>query len=267
MAGAAVILHTASPFPIKAPDHPDDLIRPAVQGTRRVLTAARAAGIARVILTPSTVAVVDETMAGIQTESNWGNLNVPGTSADARSKTLAERAAWDLAPALDLQLTVINPGVVPGPPLDACFGAFIGLVRRFLSGKDPMLPHIRFSCVDVRDVATAHLRALERPAAAGQRFLCVAGEMAMPAMGRVQKTAYPDRKIATRTAAKAILRVLALFDGELRAALPLVGRVRAVSNARAKAELGIDFIPVGDALRASAAWLVENSISLNPPRR
>jgi dihydroflavonol-4-reductase len=259
MAGADAVMHTASPFPIKSPKHPDDLIRPAVEGTRRVLTAAAAAGITRVILTSSTVAVYDETGPDRQDESNWCNLDAPGTSAYARSKTLAEKTAWELASSHGLQLTVINPGFVMGPPLDANFGSSIGLIRRFLSGKDPMLPDIAFSCVDVRDVAAAHLRALERPATAGKRFLTVAGEMRMPEMGRVLKAAYPDRKIATRKAPKMILRVLALFDAELRAALPMIGRAHPMSNARAKAELDMDFIPVDEALRASAAWLVQRA--------
>jgi dihydroflavonol-4-reductase len=157
-------------------------------------------------------------------------------------------------------LTVINPGFVMGPPLDENFGSSIGLIRRFLSGKDPMLPDIAFSCVDVRDVALAHIRALEKLSTEGMRILTVAGEMRMPEMGRVLKAAYPTRKIATRTAPKPILRILALFDAELRAALPMIGRAHPMSNARAKAELSMNFIPVEDALRASAAWLVDRSL-------
>jgi dihydroflavonol-4-reductase len=255
MAGISAVIHTASPFPIKAPKHPDDLIRPAVEGTRRVLTAAADAGVARVILTSSTVAVVDETAQGEQNEANWCNLNAPGTTAYARSKTLAERAAWEIAAARGLQLTTINPGFVVGPPLDGHYGSSIGLVKRFLSGKDPMLPAIGFSVVDVRDVALAHIRALERPATAGLRILAVAGSMTMPEMGQTLKAAYPARKIATRTAPKFLLRILALFDAELRAALPMVGRFHQVSNARAKAELGMAFIPPQDGLRAAAEWL------------
>jgi dihydroflavonol-4-reductase len=260
MAGGAAVIHTASPFPIKAPKHPDDLIRPAVEGTRRVLRAAADAGITRIILTSSTAAVQDQTGPANQDESNWCNLNAPGTSAYSRSKTLAEKAAWDLAKERGLALTVINPGFVMGPPLDENFGSSIGLIQRILSGKDPMLPDIGFSCVDVRDVATAHVRALEKPSTAGMRILTVAGEMQMPEMGRVLKATYPTRKVATRAAPKPILRILALFDAELRAALPMIGRARPMSNARAKAELGMNFIPVDKALRASAAWLVDRSL-------
>jgi dihydroflavonol-4-reductase len=258
MAGVAAVIHTASPFPIKTPKDPNDLIRPAVEGTGRVLMAAKEAGVTRVILTSSTIAVIDETQHGEQNESNWYNLDAPGTSAYARSKTLAERAAWELAKGHDLQLTTINPGFVVGPPLDANYGSSIGLVKRFLAGKDPMLPAIGFAVVDVRDVALAHLRALERPATAGKRILAVSGSMWMPQMGQVLKAAYPTRRIATRTAPKFVLRILALFDAELRAALPLIGQMHRVSNARAKAELGIDFIPVDAGLRAAADWLVKN---------
>lgn len=258
MQGVAAVMHTASPFPIKTPKHPDDLIRPAVEGTRRVLKAAAAASVMRVIVTSSTVAVVDETSRGMQDESNWCNLNAPGTSAYGRSKTLAEQTAWEIARSSRLQLTTINPGFVVGPPLDAHFGSSTGLVKRFLSGKDPMLPDISFAVVDVRDVALAHLRALERPETAGLRLLAVAGSMTMPEMGQTLKAAYPTRRIATRTAPKFILRILALFDAELRSALPMVGKMHQVSNARARAVLGIDFITPQDGLRAAAAWLVQH---------
>ena len=258
MTGITAVLHTASPFPIKTPDHPDDLIRPAVQGTTRVLTAVADAGITRVILTSSTAAVVDETAHGTQDEGNWCNIDAPGTSAYSRSKTLAERAAWQIATTRHLQLTAINPGFVVGPPLDQHFGSSIGLVKRFLSGKDPMLPDIGFSVVDVRDVALAHLRALQRPETAGLRILAVAGAMSMPQMGRTLRAAYPDRRIATKTAPKFLLRILALFDAEARAALPMVGKTHTVSNTRAKASLGMDFISPVDALRAAAAWLTSH---------
>jgi dihydroflavonol-4-reductase len=259
MAGITAVMHTASPFPIAQPKDEQVLIRPAVEGTRRVLMAAKAAGIIRVILTSSTVAIIDETVHGQQDENNWCNLDAPGTSAYAKSKTLAEREAWAIAAAEGLHLTTINPGFVVGPPLDANFGSSIGVVKRFLKGKDPMLPKIGFAMVDVRDVAEAHLRALQRPATAGKRYAAVAGSMWMPDMGAVLKAAYPTRRIATRTAPAFLLRILALFDPALRAILPGLGIIHDVSGARAQADMNITFIPPADALRASADWLVRNN--------
>jgi dihydroflavonol-4-reductase len=259
MTGITAVIHTASPFPIAQPKDEQVLIRPAVEGTRRVLMAAKSAGVTRVILTSSTVAIVDETVHGQQDEANWCNLDAPGTSAYAKSKTLAEREAWRIAGDQGLQLTTINPGFVVGPPLDANYGSSIGVVKRFLKGKDPMLPKIGFAMVDVRDVAEAHLRALQRPATAGNRYAAVAGSMWMPDMGAVLKAAYPTRRIPTRTAPAFLLRILALFDPALRAILPSLGIIHDVSGARATADLGITFTPPADGLRASADWLVKNA--------
>jgi dihydroflavonol-4-reductase len=158
-----------------------------------------------------------------------------------------------------MALTVINPGFVLGPLLDGRHGSSVGLVARLLSGKDPMLPDMGLPVVDVRDVAEMHLRALETPATAGRRYLAMAGSLTIPEMGRILKAAYPERRIATRAAPALILRLTALFDPEVRESLPHLGRIPGVSNARARAEMGIDFIAAEDALRAAAASLVAHA--------
>lgn len=256
MAGVVAVVHTASPFPIVQPKDAQDLIRPAVEGTRRVLLAAAKAGVARVVLTSSTVAVMNG-RDGVLDEGDWCDPN-SGVSAYAQSKVLAERAAWEVAAQSGLALTVINPGFVLGPPLDANFGSSVGVVRRILRGRDPMLPDLSFACVDVRDVAEMHLRAVQRPETAGKRYLAVAGAMAMPEMGRVLQGAYPARRIPTRVAPKVLLRMLGLFDRQIRAILPELGKRLVVSNARARGEMAMEFVAVAEALRASAAWLVAN---------
>ncbi len=256
MQGIDAVIHTASPFPLAQPKNPEDLIRPAVDGTRRVLKAALAAGITRVVLTSSTVAVIDNRVHGVQDEANWCHVEAADTSAYARSKTLAERAAWDFVKDTGQALTTVNPGFVVGPPLDANFGSSINVVKRLMAGKDPMLPEIGFPMVDVRDVAEMHLRALQRPTTAGKRYLAVAGSMWMVDMGRTLKTAYPTRRIATRQAPRLLLRALGLFDPAIRLILPGLGRMENVSNARAVADMGMDFITPQSALRAAAEWLV-----------
>lgn len=257
MTGAEAVIHTASPFPMAQPRQPEDLITPAVDGTRRVLAAAHAAGVRRAVVTSSTVAVLNEYRRGVQDESDWCDLKAPGTTAYAMSKTLAERAAWDFAAAHpEMALTCINPGLVLGPPLDAQFGTSLKIVQRVLRGRDPMLPMLCFVCVDARDVAEMHLRAVLHPETAGKRYLAAAGSMTMPDMGLVLKSAYPYRRIATRVAPMPLLRVLSLFDAGLRSILPSVGQLVEVSNARARREMGMRFIEPADALRASAEWLI-----------
>ncbi len=256
--GAQVLVHTASPFPMSQPKDAGDLITPAVEGTLRALRFAHAAGIRRAVVTSSTVAVINEGKRGIQDESDWCDLAAPGTSAYAMSKTLAERAAWDFVAkeAPDMALTCINPGLVLGPPLDTHFGTSMNIVKRMLRGKDPMVPMLGFVCVDVRDVAEMHLRAAQQPQTAGKRYLAASGSMTMPDMAMVLKTAYPNRKIATRVAPMVVLRLLALFDPAVRGILPSIGQFHEVSSARARREMGMRFIEPADALRASADWLL-----------
>lgn len=256
MTGVSALIHIASPFPIEQPANTDDLIRPAVDGTLRALTAARAAGVMRVVLTSSTVALIDPLHRGLMNETTWCDPEAPNTSAYTKSKTLAEAAAWAFASQQGMSLTVVNPGFVMGPPLDHHYGSSISVIARLLRGKDPMLPNIGFAVVDVRDVAEVHLRALQSPSSTGKRFPCVAGMMTLADMCKVLKRAYPKRRIATRNAPMFILRFMAKFDPQLRAFLREIGQSHTVSNYRTRTDLDMRFISSEGALRASADWLI-----------
>jgi dihydroflavonol-4-reductase len=259
MGGVQALVHTASPFPIVQPKDPAVLIRPAVEGTERVLKAAAAAGVTRVVLTSSVVAVLNEAKPDtLQDEADWCDIHLPTTTPYGKSKTLAERAAWEVAKSRGLKLTTINPGLVLGPPLDEHYGSSLGLVERFLKGRDPMLPPIGLPVVDVRDIAEMHLRALQRPETAGRRYIGASGTMAFVDMGRTLKAAYPTRRIPTREAPKALVRFLSLFDASIRSILPKLGHLERVSNARAVKEMEIEFIAPKAALLASADWLVKH---------
>lgn len=258
MVGIDALIHTASPFPVAQPKDPQVLIRPAVDGTLRALKAAKAAGVMRVVLTSSTIAVTNTAKSGPQDENDWCNADAPDSSAYAQSKTLAERAAWAFAKDNGLHLTTVNPGFVMGPPLDQHYGSSIGVIGRILGGKDPMVPMIDFPVVDVRDVAEMHLRALETPEVAGLRILAVAGNMTMPDMAAELKKAYPSRRIATRIAPRFVLNILALFDPQIKAILPSIGKSHPISNARAAQVLNMKFIAPDAALRASADWLISH---------
>jgi dihydroflavonol-4-reductase len=265
MAGMSVLMHTASPFPIEQPKDPAVLIRPAVEGTLRALRAAKAAGIGRVILTSSTVAVLNTELPAGRThhnEGDWSDLDSPTATPYVRSKTLAERAAWDFVAGegAGMALTVINPSFVMGPPLDQHFGSSVGVIRRILRGRDPMMPKLGLTCVDVRDIAALHLAALEQPGTAGQRIIGAAGEMWMDEMAKAIKAAYPARRIPTGIAPKPLLRLLGIFDGQIRAILPAIGKMERIDNTRARAVLGRDLIPPREALLASADFIVSNRL-------
>lgn len=258
MAGATALIHCASPFPLAQPKDADTLVRPAVEGTRRVLGAALAAGVKRVVLTSSCVAVINDGKDALQDEDDWCDLNLPGTTAYARSKTLAERAAWDFDRANGMALTTINPGMVAGPPLDGHFGSSLDLVLRIMRARDPMMMPYGLPWVDVRDVAEMHLRALERPQTAGRRYIAAAGSVTLAGIAQQFKKAWPARRFPVREAPGFAVRLLSLFDRSLKVHLPKLGRLERVSNQRAQQEMDMRFIPVSQALRASADWLVAN---------
>lgn len=265
LAGADALVHTASPFPMTQPKDPQELIRPAVDGARRALAAARAANIGRVVMTSSTVAVIQSPLPrGMSAfdETCWTDPDAPGMTAYARSKTLAERAAWDFVDqeAPDMALTTINPGLVLGAPLDRRHGTSVGVIQRILRARDPMLPRMGFPVVDVRDVATMHTRALERPETAGQRYLAADRFQWFVDLGQVLKAAYPDRKIVTRQAPDIIVRMLALFDPAIRSIIPDLGIERPVSNARARDEMDMHFVPAEQSIRDTAAYLLREGM-------
>ncbi len=262
MAGASALVHTASPFPIAPPKSPDDLIRPAVDGTRRALCAAKTAGIDRVVLTSSAIAVIQPWRRDghIFTEDDWSDATGLPAQPYARSKVIAERTAWEIAAREGLRLTVFNPAFILGPLLDDRFGSSMQLVRRILRGRDPMLPRLGLSIVDVRDVAAAHVRALERDGTEGQRFILASGSLWLTDWGKVLKTIYPRRRMPTRAAPLLLLRLLALFDGEIRTALPSVGHMDELLSDKARRHLGIDFIPPDRALIAAADALVSRRL-------
>lgn len=177
--GCDYVLHVASPFPLLRPQHEDDLIRPAREGTLRVLRAAAEQGVKRVILTSSNAAISAGHPASKThfDESDWSPPDSPTIDPYSKSKTLAERAAWDFMRALPaghpLELVAINPGYVLGPLPDTHQRTSGELVQQLMGGKLPGVARIQMTGVDVRDVAAAHLAAMITPEAAGQRFLCI----------------------------------------------------------------------------------------------
>lgn len=262
--GVDLLMHTASPFPLGSPKDENDLIRPAVDGTLRALKAAHAAGVKRVILTSSVAAVYGIELPKGATafdESMWTDVNHPiGRGAYTKSKTLAERAAWDYVKnsAPEIALTTINPVLVLGAPLDKNFGSSISLVERILKGKDPMLPDLRFSIVDVRDVAQMHVQAIKNDATKGERILAASGTMSFVEIAQYLKSIYPKSKIKTGQAPTALIKILSLFDSSIKGIIPMLGKPMATSGAKATRVLGISFIPVEVTLRESAAYLIKN---------
>lgn len=260
LAGASALIHTASPFPQNQPRDPQEIIRPAVEGTRRALTAAVRAGVTRVVLTSSVVAIVQPGRTRTFDESDWLDPDAPGVAAYDASKVLAERAAWEIARTEGLRLTTIHPSLVLGPLLDAQSGTSVGLVKRLLQGKDPAVPRLNFSVVDVRDVARMHVQPLSVPATEGERLIASSGYLPWPEMARILHRAYPGRRIPTRVLPDWVVRVLGRFNADLRGAAAFLGREDRVANDKARRLLGLEFIPPEQALLASAESLIARGV-------
>ncbi len=265
LAGVDALMHTASPFPLVQPRNKDDVIRPAVDGTLRALTAAKAAGVKRVVLTSSSVAVMGRDLPPGKAafdETDWTDLSFPSNTPYDKSKTMAERAAWDFvaAQAPDMQMTTINPALVLGPPLDRHFGTSVSIVERMLRAKDPLQPNFGLPSVDVRDVAEMHLRALTHAGTVGERFIAAERFLWFTDIAATLKQAYPNRRIVTRQAPDFLLRLLGLFDKSIATILPQLGRRIEISSAKAQRIMGVTFIPAPDAVKASAAFLIDNKL-------
>jgi nucleoside-diphosphate-sugar epimerase len=262
-AGCEYVLHVASPFPAVRPSHEDELIIPAREGTLRVLRAALAAGAKRVVLTSSFAAIGygQPPRAAPFDENDW-TVPVAGVSAYAKSKTLAERAAWDFmaAEGAALELSVVNPVAVFGPALGPDYSTSIQLVKRMLDGGMPGNPQLYFGVVDVRDVAELHLLAMTRAAARGERFLAVAGDfMSLHDIAKILKNRLGGlgARVRTRQLPNWAIRVGAWFNPLAREILPELGKRKSASHAKATRLLGWQPRSNEEAIVAAAQSLVE----------
>jgi dihydroflavonol-4-reductase len=261
--GCSAVLHVASPFPSSQPKDENILIGPAVDGTLHVLRAAVAAGVQRFVQTSSTVAIMyghPRERTAPYTEADWTNLDDPGVTAYAKSKTLAERAARDLVEKdrPGLHYASVNPGFVLGPALDRDVGASAEIIQMFLKGKYPACPRISFPCVDVRDVAKMHRLALESHAPSGGRYLAVSESIWMLDMARAIRASLGPfaRKVPTRPMPDWVLRIVAIFDPVARQAVHDLGRWYGVDNSQTRRALKMEFIPASKAASDMAESLV-----------
>ena len=262
--GVDTVLHVASPVrPGKVADE-DELINPAVDGTLRVLRAARDAGVRRVVLTSAFHAVgFGHPHAHDRfTEDDWSPIDGPGVDAYGRSKILSERAAWEFVASegRDLELVVLLPVAVMGPLMGTEISGSNRLIQRLLAGEMPGLPRLSIPIVDVRDVAAAHVASIDAPAAAGQRILLASGEpaIAMSAIAAVLRDHLGEAaaKVPTRRIPDLVVRVGALVNVELRSSAAELGLVKQVSIDKARRILGFAPRPSEEAIVAAGMSLV-----------
>lgn len=228
--GMDYILHVASPFIIGMPKHENDLIRPAVEGTERVLSAAIAKKVKKVVLTSSCAAIVD-TFDGKQnfTEDDWSNADHPKIAAYNKSKTLAERRAWEMVEAQTgtkpTKLVVINPAGVVGPTLTDDLGTSNVFIKKIICGEVPGAVRMHLGFVDVRDVASAHIAAMTSAKANGQRFIISEREFWFSDICQNLRAAGYN-KAPTRVMPNWLVRMIGLVDGEIKQIASLLGEER-----------------------------------------
>lgn len=263
VAGCEHVLHVASPFPPGIPKNEEELIVPAREGTLRVLRAARTAGVRRVVLTSSFAAIGygHAPQTEPYDETSWTDPNGKDVFPYVKSKTLAERAAWDFVEKEGgLELSVVNPVGVFGPVLAPDFSTSILLVQRLMEGALPGAPRLHFGVVDVRDVADLHLRAMTNEAAKGERFLAVAGDfMSIHEIAMVLRRRLGDaaRRVPRFELPSFVVRLASLVDPALRQLTPELGRPKNATSAKAKRLLGWSPRSNEDALVATAESLMK----------
>ncbi len=245
VAGCDYVLHVASPFPPTLPKDENELIIPAREGALRVLRASRDAGVKRVVLTSSFAAIGygQPAQHAPFNETNWTDPQGDDVRPYVKSKTLAERAAWDFIAKEGgkLELSVVNPVGVFGPVLGPDYSTSILIVQRLMDGALPGCPKLYFGVVDVRDVADLHLRAMTQPAAKGERFLAVAGDfLSMSEIATVLKSRLGDaaKRVPTRQLPNWLVRIASLRDPAVKQIVPELGKRKNATNEKAKRVLG-----------------------------
>jgi nucleoside-diphosphate-sugar epimerase len=271
--GCEYVLHVASPIPVAVPKNEDELIVPAREGALRVLRAARDARVKRVVLTSSFAAIgygLKPQTAPFD-ENSWTDLNGYGATPYIKSKTIAERAAWDfVAQEGSPELAVVNPVAILGPVLGSDYSPSIMIVQRMMDGAIPGCPQRWFGIVDVRDVADLHVRAMTHPAARGERFLCTAGDfMSMLEIAKVLKARMgaAAAKVPARQLPNWLVRLAALRDPALKQLLPELGRQKNGTNAKARGLLGWKPRSSEDAIVASAESLIRLGLLNTTPQK
>jgi nucleoside-diphosphate-sugar epimerase len=274
VAGCEYVLHVASPFPSTIPKDENELIVPAREGALRVLRASRDAGVKRAVLTSSFAAIGygHKPQAAPFNETSWTDLNGDDVRPYVKSKTLAERAAWDFIAkeGRQLELSVVNPVGVFGPVLGADYSTSILIVQRMMDGSMPGCPKLYFGVVDVRDVADLHLRAMINPAAKGERFLAVAGDfMSMQEIGKVLKSRMgaAAKRVPTRQLPNFLLRLASIRDQAVRQIVPELGKRKNATNEKAKRVLGWAPRSNEESLVATAESLVRLGLLKGSPKQ
>jgi len=268
VAGCTYVQHVASPNPPATPKHEDELIRPAVDGTMRVLRACADNGsVRRVVLTSSIVAITmgpDRDSELVHTEADWSDPDLCPRTRRARPWPSARPGSSSsrCQASIRSSLSVVNPGFVLGPLQHAEVGLSVEAIRKLLDREVPGSPRIGFATVDVRDVAILHRLAMERPEAAGNRYLCAGDHMWLQDLAKILAEEFNPRgfKVPTGRLPYWLMWAIGRFDKTTRMALDFVGRRELVTADKAVRELGWSMRPARESIIDTGRSLLEYSM-------
>eukprot|EP00826_Nyctotherus_ovalis_P020136 TRINITY_DN1629_c0_g2_i1.p1 TRINITY_DN1629_c0_g2~~TRINITY_DN1629_c0_g2_i1.p1 ORF type:complete len:354 (-),score=72.22 TRINITY_DN1629_c0_g2_i1:41-1102(-) len=272
--GCTMVAHVASLVIMFSAKDPELVVRTAKEGTMNVLRACASHKEVKAVVVTSSIAAIQSLGKQAKdeyTEEDWCNLeSVPAYCIDGKGKTLAERAAWEFYDTLDkatrFKLSVINPGVILGPSLVATNFASGNFITQILTNQLSAIPWISLSLVDVRDVAAAHIAALESPLSGGQRYICVAGEgMWFEELVEVLREEFEKfGYVITKKKVKyCYAKSLAFVDSKVSEMLPYWGREFTFVNKKIKEQLGMKFIPAKESIIKMAYSLIEHGVIPN----
>ncbi|MEO1712854.1 MAG: NAD-dependent epimerase/dehydratase family protein [Bacteroidota bacterium] len=264
VAQANAIMHIASPVPLKRPKDENSVIQPAMQGVEYIFQAAQQAGVSRIILTSSIAAACyGKERFKTFTEEDWSDPeNKKDHSAYTRSKTYAERLAWDFAKESDgsIQLTTILPGLVIGPVLEKDYGVSATLIKRLMDGSTPAMPKLGIPMVDVRSVAELHVLALEQEASIGHRIFATDQFTYLHEVAETLRIAFPDYRIPKMRVPDWLLHLAALFDKELSQVKFEINAERRTDNQKARELLAWRPIPLERSILDTAQSMIHHGI-------
>jgi len=264
--GCRYILHIASPFPVEAPSDRESLVAEARAGAQRVLEHGLSAGVDRIVMTSSMVAMIGQPGRGAKmhvSETDWSDPDWKPLTAYPVSKTRAELSAWAYVEAQGLRekLVTICPGLVLGPDLYKNGGASLAIIQAIFKGDFPMMPKVSYPIIDVRDCAAIHIAALTADAAGGRRLMAGGETLWLHELSDILRKAYPDvRKMPKGSMPNFIVRLLGLFDDRIKSILPDLGIFH---HADAEYVSNITKVvprPAKEAILSSAQSLIENGV-------
>ncbi|XP_038050634.1 phenylacetaldehyde reductase-like [Patiria miniata] len=269
------VQHIASPFPVNNPKDENEVIVPAVDGTKNVLRACeKSSTVKRVVLTSSTAAVADFSRESEKAacETDWPDVDA--LDPYSKSKMLAERAAWSYLEELKtkgsptFELAVINPGYVMGPILSGSSCTSMEVMKRLMCRDPPLIPKMNFSVVDVRDVAACHIIAMTHPEASGQRFIVTAGNMWMTDMSKALNEEFRDQGYhpSQMRVPHFLFSIFAKFDAGASRIAPYWGKKVVFDNSKMKTILKIEPHPMKQTIIDMAYSMIEGGFLKKNPR-